>query len=146
MKRREFTEAVKDTIATATGKPIGKAEAPDGGGWQGEVNDSDFVPYTVITPMSSPQGEGPLGDPQADVQLIYAMTSFGVSSDQCEWMADLARGAASEMKKDTVAITDESDRLIRMVWITEYGGVERGGEEPPYYAQTDIAVFDTTPA
>lgn len=146
IKRRFLTDAVVAEISTATTKPVGNGEAPDGGGWAGEINDSNFTPYCVVTPMDASQGDGPIRDPQTDLVLPYAITNIGVSQSQCEWMADESRAAVLGMIKDTIAVTGATDLIIQYVWVTGYGAVDRTSEEPPYYVQNDIVSIQVTPA
>lgn len=145
LPRRKFTSAVISAVSTETGKPVGDAEAPDGGGWQGEVNDSDFVPYTVVTPMGSPQGEGPIGDAQSIVEFQYGLTCYGVSREQCEWMADEARLAGKTLVRTTVELSTGLSVSVMGYWVTSYGQVDRVGEEPPWWVQTDTVVFNVSP-
>lgn len=146
LPRRKFTTAVVTHVRTTTEKPCGDAEAPDGGGWQGEVGDSNFIPYTVITPMDSEQGDGPSSDPQVDVVWNYAITSFGVSRDQCEWISDLAKQGVLSMKRQTIELRTGLSCKVLTTNISSYGGVDRGGQEPPWYAQTDVVSISVTPA
>lgn len=139
MKRGEVTDAVLAAVATC-GFPVGDAEAPPAGGWQGEMNQSDFIPYTVVTPMSSQAANGPITDPNADFDLPYALTSYGVSRRQCELMADSARAAVLSLSQTMV-----NDRSIEFVSIESVGQVTRiDSVEPAYYAQSDTVTLTTT--
>lgn len=152
VQRRLFTQAVLTRAATA-GKPVGDAEAPRGGvaGWQGPPNEngSNFVPYSVITPMNAAAGSGPLADPQADVILPYGVTSYGVSRNQCEWMADAVRAAIRGLRGNTVTMwsgaPEQYDRLVQQVLVTQIGQVQRVTDtDPPYFGQSDIVSIWTS--
>lgn len=146
LPRRNFTTAVVTAISNATGKPVSASEAPDGGGWQGEVGKSDFVPYVVVEPGASQGLSGPVGDPQTDVEWSYTLFSYGDSRISCEWMADQARAAIKNLIKDTVALDDSTNGKCLYAWVQSYGAVIRSGDTPPFYAQRDIVSFDVTPA
>ena len=143
--RGELTDAVLAAVATC-GFPVGDAEAPAAGGWEGEPNKSDFVPYTVVTPMSSSSPITPLGGgPQSeDVVFSYTLTSFGVSRRQCEHIADAARQAVLGLTKTNIG-TGVTARRIRVATATTTGQVTRiDSVEPAFYAQTDTFTLNTT--
>lgn len=127
-----------------TGKPVGDAEAPAGGGWQGEVNKSNFVPYVVLSVLQgSPNNAGPFDDAGSDVDFQYALTVYGLSREQCEWMADEARRSLQDRPKTTVAMSTHNQR-INYIDVQTYGNVNRLQQEPPYYACTDVIRVVTT--
>lgn len=145
IQRGALTNAILTTLA-ATGKPVGDAERPRGGvaGWIGEPNEdgTNFVPYVVLTPMATSSPTGSFADPQSEWIFPYAMSSFGVSRKQCEWMADLARDAIQEIVGDAIvmdSVTNPYERVVQQVMVRQIGAVTRVPEvEPPYYGQTDI--------
>jgi len=139
IERRLLTQAVLVAIEE-TEKPVGVANSPLAGGWQGEPNldGSNFVPYVVITPQTATFATGPMSDPQADRQIPYAISSFGVMPDQCEWMADKARTAVEALKKATVELGD-ADYKIQQVRTDVMGGLVRvDSTDPPYWGQVDV--------
>jgi hypothetical protein len=56
-----------------------------------------FVPYLVISQITASHSWGTLWEPQSDWQLPFAVESFGVTREQCDWMADKARGVLNEL-------------------------------------------------
>lgn len=138
IERRLLTAAVITAAATA-GKPVGYANAPLTGGWDGQPNadGSNFTPYCVVTPSTATTATGPFDDPQGDRQIPYSIASFGVLPEQAEWMADEARAAVEAMKKTTVVLGDGSYR-IQQVRTDVMGGLVRvDSTEPPYWGQVD---------
>lgn len=150
MIRNTVRGAVTDTLLSAlagTGKPVGDAEGPHAGGWQGDPNSdgTNFVPFVVCTPQASGPPDGPIGNSQADVVLPYALTSFGVSRKQCEWMADEARKWAFTLNKALIDQDGTYHRKVIWVAIQSIGAVTRQAEqEPAYYGQTDIIALWTS--
>lgn len=152
VQRRTFTDAVLAAARTQD-KPIGDAEMPRGGvaGWQGEPNQdgTNFVPYAVITPLTAPAGTGPLADSQGDVVLQYNVTSYGVSREQCEWLADNVRAAIATLARQDVTqwsgTSDEYQRRIQQVVDQQIGQVSRIDQtDPAYYAESDVVALWTS--
>jgi hypothetical protein len=136
--RRFMTQVMLDQMAT-TGQPVGDAISPVGGGWSGQPNadGSNFTPYVVLTPGPASVSSGPFGDTQADWQLGYTITSFGVSREQCEWMADSSRVAALTLARTTVMLNGDG-YAVQQVREQVLGPVQRvDATEPPYFGQTD---------
>ena len=147
IERRLLSAAVVTAVETS-GMPVGLAHAPQGGGWQGQPNldATDFVAYSVVTPQTATNAMGPMSDPQADRQVPYAVASFGVSPEQTEWAADNARSAVGTMKKTTVVLGDGSYK-IQQVRTDVIGGLTRvDSTEPPYWGQVDVVTLWLTPA
>lgn len=147
IERRLLTAAVVDAVET-TGKPVGLANAPLAGGWQGQPNadGSNFVPYSVVTPNTATMASGPFDDPRADRQMPYSIASFGVLPEQTEWMADEARAAVATLSKTTVALGDRSYK-VQQVRADVVGGLQRvDSTEPPYWGQVDVVILWLTPA
>jgi hypothetical protein len=147
IERRLLSAAVV-TAAESTGKPVGLAHAPKGGGWQGQPNldTSDFVTYAVVTPQTATNAMGPMSDPQADRQIPYALSCFGLTPEQTEWMADKTRAAVEALKKTTVVLGDGSYK-VQQVRTDVIGGLQRVDQtEPPYWGQTDVVTLWLTPA
>lgn len=154
VQRRTFTDAVIAAVtAHVDGKPVGDGEMPKGdvAGWQGEPNQdgTNFVPYVVVTPLVANAGTGPFGDPQGDVILSYSLTVYGVSREQCEWMADSARaGVASMAGQDVTQWSGTSDvyqRRIQQVVDQQIGAVQRMDQtDPAIYAQSDVVALWTS--
>jgi hypothetical protein len=148
MIERRLLSAAVVTAAEVTTNPIGLAHAPKGGGWQGQPNldGSNFVPYTVVTPQTATQASGPLSDPQGDRLFPYSLSSFGLTPEQTEWMADKTRAAVAALKKTTVVLGDRSYK-IQQVRTDVIGGLQRVDQtEPPYWGQNDVVTLWLTPA
>jgi hypothetical protein len=140
LERRLLSAAIVSAIETDTSMPTGLAHAPQGGGWNGQPNldATDFVAYAVVTPQTATLASGPLSDPQADRLLPYAISSFGVSPEQTEWMADKARVAVEELKKTQVVLGDAT-YTIQQVRTDVVGGLTRvDTTEPAYWGQVDV--------
>jgi hypothetical protein len=148
MIERRLLSAAIVTAAETTGIPVGLAHAPDGGGWNGQPNltTSDFVPYGVVTPNTATQATGSLSDPQADRQLPYSVSAFGVMPEQTEWVADKLRAAVEALKKTTVVLGDGTYK-IQQVRTDVIGGLQRVDQtEPAYWGQVDVMTLWLTPA
>lgn len=152
LERRVLTEAVLTAAATVD-KPIGDAEVPRDGvaGWQGEPNSSgtNFVPYAVVTPLQVGQGTGPLADSQGDVVVPYAISAYGVSREQCEWIADRVRAALHTLVKTDVVMwsgtSNQYSRRIQMVLEQQVGQVQRVDQtDPAYYSESDVVALMTS--
>ena len=138
LHRRPLTALVLTQIANA-GQPVGDSVSPAAGGWQGSPNadGSNFVPYVVVMPGPASVSSGPIADTQADWQLAYTLTSFGVSREQCEWMADKARDAAVTFAREVVMLNGDS-YAVQQARATVIGPVQRvDATEPSFYGQTD---------
>lgn len=151
---RGVVTAVVITAAQTVGKPIGDGEAPRGNvaGWIGGAPNQEgtnFVPYSVINPMSAGGGSGPLADPQGDVIFPYAVTSYGVSRRQCEWMADAVRMALYGLTQSNITMFAGQEyqyvRRVQQVMDQQIGTVQRVTEtEPPYFGQSDVVALWTS--
>lgn len=120
--------------------PVGDGEAPlEPHGWQGQVNapGSEFIPYVALMPMTSGTPMGSLGDSASDWQLPYQLQAFGVARNQCEWMADHARGVLAALRGTKVQLGP--DRYgVQQVRLMTLGGITRlDVTDPPYYGQAD---------
>lgn len=142
LRRRPLTDLVIDKLKEA-GKPVGTGEAPPEGGWTGQANapGSTFQPYHVIVPLTATNSSGPMNDPQADLQMPYALETFGLSQGNCEGAADKGREVLDELKKTSIELGSHTYK-IQQVWVEVIGGVSRvAGADPPYYGETDTLVI-----
>lgn len=140
IERRLLSAAIVQVISDETSMPVGLAHAPSGGGWSGQPNidGSNFTAYSVVTPQTATLAQGPMSDPQADRQLPYSISSFGVMPEQTEWMADKARAAVETLKKTDVSLGDATYR-IQQVRTDVVGGLVRVDQtEPAYWGQVDV--------
>lgn len=152
VQRSPLTDAVLAQLRQG-GRPVGDAEQPRNGvaGWIGQPNTegTNFVAYSVVSPLSSGAQQGPLSDPGEDVQFGYAITSFGVSRTQCEDQADLMRYQLMLIRNLDVnqwpGTSHEYVRRVQTVIVTGYGPVQRMGDTDPHiYGQTDTVSLLTT--
>lgn len=139
LNRRVLTKAVIDKLKEID-KPIGDGVTPKNAGWTGGQPNADgtnFVPYSVVSTGSSSNSSGPISDFQADWQTTYAVSSFGVSREQTEWMADTARSKLALLKGSILNLGDSNYKVI-LVRVDAIGGIQRvDATEPQYWGQTD---------
>ncbi|MGW5003236.1 hypothetical protein ACWEP8_36910 [Streptomyces hydrogenans] len=124
--RLPVTKAVAATLATASGKPVGRGSIPLGA----------EPPYYLLTVVSTTPGGAPLADENEDLSIVYQVTavtgpapstagSYAVA-DQAEWLADKARRAFLARDPDTGQwlhpITVVGARVIGRSLDTEPGG------------------------
>lgn len=151
MFRGPLTDAMLAAMASV-GKPVGDAQAPIDGGWQGEPNatGTNFVPYLVLTPgtSNSQTPSGPLADTSSDWMLYYSISAFGVSRPQCEWMADRGRGSLDVLRNAKLNLSTSSSPVthsIQKVSTITIGSVQRvDATNPPYFGQVDQLVIWVT--
>lgn len=89
------TEGVAAALE-ASGLAVGRGQAPEGAGWQGEPGRSSFVPYAVLwpSPGATPDADARcLNEPH--LSLVYAcqLTIVGATQPQAEYAADTAKQA-----------------------------------------------------
>lgn len=152
IQRAELSKALL-AVLRASDRPVGDVEMPRKGtaGWVGQpnANGSNFIAYSVLTPLESAGGTGPLVEPGEDVWFSYAITSYGVSREQCEDQADIMRFQCAGIHKQTVTqwpgTPNEYGRRIQTVVVQTYGAVQRMGDtDPKFYGQTDTVSLWTT--
>lgn len=139
--RGPLTDALLVQLATI-GKPIGDGMRPKNGGWAGEPNapGASFVPYLVLSAGTSTRSSGSVGMPQSEWQLNYLMQSYGTLRDQCDWLADRARGLLGALKGTDIALGPGTYR-IQQVWTQSIGGVSPSfATDPPIWSQQDQVV------
>jgi hypothetical protein len=152
IQRSALTDALIAQLKTS-GKVIGDAEMPRGGvaGWIGQPNSegTNFIAYSVVTPVQANMGDGPLFSPGSDVNFGYVLTSYGVSRKQCEDQADTIRLSLASVHGLVVdqwaGTPNEYGRTIQSVIFTGYGPVQRMGDtDPKFYGQSDTVSLWTT--
>lgn len=123
------------------------ARKPPAGGWQGDIGESAFAPYAVLTPLStgdliaSAQDAG-FGS-GAPATLPYTITCVGVSSAQTEALADLLRERLAAVAGD--APTD-SDVAIMSALPARVGALQRIDQDHgEYWVQTDLINVNVSP-
>ncbi len=145
-ERRLFTDLVLEAVAIGTNKPVAVADKPPEGGWQGEPNkdNSTYIPYSVVTPLSSNGASGPFDDSSADRRLPYAVACYGVTPVQCEWMADKARSAIAAMAKQIYTL--ERDYKVQQVRADVIGALVRiDVVDPAVWGESDVIELWLTP-
>jgi len=140
MERHPFTLAITAGLEAA-GFPVGVAERPDGGGWEGEPNTplaGLFRPYVVVVPLTASTSSGPMAvDSQGDWRLPYSVTSYAIRGDQVERIADRVRAVVLALSRAAVTTSGGGYRVVK-VNLSAIGQVNRADQtDPPFYAQTD---------
>ena len=118
----------------------GDAEAPAEGGWDlpPTKEGSSYSGYCVLTPMPAGDQAGPLGDSSSDWTLPYRIDSYGISREQVEFQADLARALIRPTKREDITAGGDTYR-IQQIRTQSLGGVGRTDTtEPSEYSQSDI--------
>lgn len=137
--RGPLTDLVVEAVI-ALGKPVGDTHTPDPPfGWDGQPNamGTNFIPYSVVSPMSATYSEGPVAISQADWHAPYSIACYGVSRMQCEWLADKIRTQLRQLRHQTVML--ESQYKIQQVRADVIGGVTRNdASDPPFFSQVDV--------
>lgn len=139
--RGDLTQYLKEALLALL--LVGDAEAPSEGGWDDDPNDpsSSYVPYVVMTPQTSGQASGPIGDSNTDIQLPYSFTYYGVSRDQVEFYADKGRSLITNLARERVQLTD-GEWKVTQSRCTSIGGVARSDNtEPSEFSQSDVIVL-----
>jgi hypothetical protein len=141
IERRLLTKKFIEKLETG-GAKIGNNRAPQDSGWIGQPNKTgtNFVPYSVVAAMSASSSSGPITNLQADWELLYSVSSFGVSPEQCEWMADASRIKADLLRRETLSLGDARYR-VALVTVSSIGAVQRiDAVDPPYWGESDVIV------
>lgn len=131
--RRPVTAGLVTMIATATGKPCGDQQVPDG--LPVTADPSEKVPYSVVHEIDGGGYWGPgLVAPEQCADFVYQIDSVGFSPAQCRWLADrnrrtmLARSSSGAFRVAFPAVTGlaVADRMPE----TNPGGMDVGGKHP----------------
>lgn len=117
--------------------PVGDGVAPR------EADKSEIdPPYVVLYSLPGGRFDGPLSDSQADVTLIYQITSVGKTRSQAQIAIDVTRVL---MKKASINVPNRKVRDLRH--ITPNSGTMRDDDLPnPLFYGYDRYELDTTPA
>lgn len=119
---------------------------PDGGGWQGDPYESDYVPYAVLTPMAAEVSASVLTSgfsSAVPIELPYGVTNVGVTVAQVEALADITRHHWDAV----VGVVPAGQPLeITSVLPSRIGAVQRiDHDHGPYYVQTDVVIARVSP-
>lgn len=120
---------------------VGDCEKPEEGGWQGEVGQSDWIPYMVLTPQPSSNPTGDIARPDSDVWFSYSVTII----TRTRRMAEKLSYTVQERLVRTQRKKTSDGRTIAQAQMQTHGGSVKLGIEPPLYALTDQFRVYTTP-
>lgn len=125
-----------------TNLPVGDNHAPtDAYGWQDEepgADESNFIPWMVLTAGTASAGAGPLSASAADWKVPYTVFYAGVTREQLDWLADAMRMKLVNIERDPVN-TDSGVWRIQQIRCTSVGGtVRQAATFPDYYSQSDL--------
>jgi hypothetical protein len=138
---REPLTGLLITALGSAGAAVGDARKPETGvGWIGEPNapGNEYTPYLVLTPLAAVTSDGPFDSPQADWRLPYQIQAFGVSRQQCEWMADQARSLLGAQRGQVLALGSASYKT-QQVRTESIGAVQRqDSTDPATFTQADV--------
>lgn len=120
---------------------VGDVKSPMDAGWQADPggNESVFIPYVVLSPQPSPAPTGSLGDSQVDWKLPYTLTTYGVTRQQIEDVADEARRAVLGLNNVSITMNDGTT-VWKIIGVTSQniGGVGYTDQiKPTAYSQSD---------
>jgi hypothetical protein len=117
---------------------VGDSEAP-----RNPDKSEASPPYVVLYPIVGGGFDGPLSDTQADVTIIYQVTSVGVTRFSAQAAIDLVRAILFD--KSNVTIPSRRVRDIRL--ISPFSGIVRDDDLPdPLFYGYDRYQMDTTPS
>lgn len=83
MNRLPFDKALRDMLATGSGKPVGLYALPAGA----STTNGYYVLYAMPSDYSGP----PFGDDHADAEWTVQITCVAAQGDQAMWLQDKAR-------------------------------------------------------
>lgn len=84
--RDDFTTGVVELLERGTAKQVGDHKAP-----VRPVDDDDFYPYCIVYSIPGGRLSGSLANQHEDGELVFQVTSVGLTRRQAEWMADRVR-------------------------------------------------------
>lgn len=130
--RQLVTDAVIDMLVRGTSKAVGDHQAPERP--DGMV-DSDFYPYSIVYNIPGGSSDGGLGFGFEETDIIYQVTSVGLTRGQADWMADRCRLVWLARTSDggfSVPIVSPDGWTVsgRMPEYGFSGGVDVEGEPP----------------
>ena len=133
----DHTQGVLDALVSLP-FAVGDGEAPR----NADKTEID-PPFVVLYPISGGTFDGPLSDSQADVHMVYQVTSVGITRFSAQAAIDLVRAILFD--KSNVTITGRSIRDIRLT--TPFSGIIRDDDLPdPLFYGYDRYELDTTPS
>ena len=138
--RRVLSKEIVDLlIQTEHVLGIGLAAMPKGVGWDGQSSReaSRFKPYGVVNPGASGSNTGPISGNLQDWTLPYMVSTFGITPEQTEFIADELRFQFITLK-NTILKLGASNYKVQQVKVESIGAIQRvDATDPAYYGQTD---------
>jgi hypothetical protein len=138
LQRSPLTDAVLTQLRTL-GPPVGDAVIPDSM-WIGQPNlpGSFADPFAVLSTLRAGDSSGSLGDSQSDWHMPYLIESFGVSRDQCDWIADRLRNLLTALRGQALALGPDHFK-VQYVRVDDLGEPARiDAVDPPFYHSQDV--------
>lgn len=142
IQRRFLTDHLL-TVISDQGLVVGDADGPDDGGWDAPPDslDASYTPYVVLTPTTSPDSTGPVGDSHADIVVAYVVVGYGLSRPHVEHYMDIVRQALVAMTR-TMVMLGEAQWRIQQARCSSIGGITKSENvEPTEFSQTDVFVL-----
>lgn len=140
INRGPLTERIITELKT-TSLPVGDNHAPsDPFGWQTQepdADDSQFIPWMVVTAGIAQAGTGSLGVSAGEWRLPYTVFYAGVTRPQLDWLADKMRVQLTNIEREAVVTASGNWRIQQIRCSTVGGTVRIGATFPEYYTQTD---------
>jgi hypothetical protein len=146
IEKRPVTNWVVDTLAAASGMPVGRGRQPAS---------ADDPPYYLVYSVDTSVGGAPLADQNEEASFVYQITSVSgpdldvaqstASQDQTEWMADKAR--TTFLGRDPVTglwlhpVTVPGVSCMTRSLDIEWGGVPGGTPEQEAAIMTYVQRF-----
>jgi hypothetical protein len=101
------------------------------------------IPFAALYPLLGGDFDGPLSDTQADVSLMYQITSVGETRQQAQIVLDILRVLMAD--RSNFLIPNRAVRDVRL--LTPFSGIVRDDDLPnPVFYGYDRYELDTTPA
>lgn len=85
--KQTLTDGVIDMLKRGTSKLVGDSQAPE----RGDLSDDDFYPYCIVYNIPGGSSSGGLGFGYEDTDIVYQVTSVGLTRQQADWLADRVR-------------------------------------------------------
>ena len=120
---------------------VGDHEKPVEGGWQGDIGQSDWVPYMVLTAQPSSNPTGDIARPGSDVWFNYSVTIITRSRKMAEKLSYTVQERLVRSHRHKTG----DGRTVSQAQMLTYGGATKLGIEPALYAITDQFRVYTTP-
>lgn len=138
-RRSKVSKHLKTTISEAN-FAVEMITAPKNAGWAADMGEagSEFTPYLTITPQTSSQAEGSLGDPSTEWLLPYTLTGYGVHLEQLEDLMDDLRSLLLTPHRINLAMGDGTSWRLVNTQCSAIGGIGYDNSvDPTAYSQSD---------